>query len=309
VFSERGFALAAAMMVLALLCVLGTSAVQSTTLEVQISSRDRDARAALYLAEAALDEARYYVARGWGKIEPAGPGRVRVTTPTPGPSDFWEGGRYAGFTLMDCSGASFLIQAHTGGFLLEINVGGGDPAPGRFLVFREIPPVGAGETQVVGWDSFSSELRVEDALWATGSAPSAWNGWVLWNASRQGFPVLESGTYPAPATVWLTLPEDPAPGPFRLARNPWAAALAAAQGVPGDQDPATPAWDRSFEDGEGNPAGTARVTAQSVPGEPGRFTLSSIGSGERSRRRVSLTLSRAGLPEQRLGDWKVEDEL
>lgn len=305
--SQRGFALVAAMMVLALLSVLGIAAVQSTTLEVQISARDRDARAALYLAEAGLEEARHYLARGWGKIEYFLSAQVKVLTLPAGPSDSWDDDRYAGFTLVDRSGTGFPIQTHTTAPHPVITLVGGDPAPGRFFVVRQIPDPAA--DPAVTWDAVSAELRVDDPVWVAGTGVARWNGWVVWNAAGRGFPVLSSGVSVAPPFVWLRLSGDPGPGPFRLARNPWADALAAAQGVPGDADGATPAWDRTFADAGGNLLGTARVEARQDPLQPGRFLLSSTGTVDRSRRRVSLALSRAGLPEQRLGDWKVEDAL
>lgn len=305
--SRNGFALVAAMMVLALLSVLGIAAVQSTTLEVQISARDRDARAALYLAEAGLEEARYYLARGWGKIEAVASGQVRVATPVAGSPGSWDGARYAGFTLVDRTGTGFPIQTHTAAPHAVITLAGGDPAPGRFVVVRQIPDPAA--NPAVTWDAGSSALRVDDPVWAAGTAADRWNGWVVWNAARQGFHVRASGASVVPPVVWLELSGDPGPGPFRLARNPWAATLAAGHGAPGDADGATPAWDRTFADGAGNPLGTAQVQATAHPAEPGRYLLSSTGTVDRSRRQVSLTLLRAGLPEQRLGDWRVEDGL
>lgn len=305
--SRNGFALVTALMVLALLSVLGIAAVQSTTLEVQISARDRDARAALYLAEAGLEEARYYLARGWGKLEAVGPGRVRVATPIAGPPDSWDDARYAGFTLVDRTGAAFHIETHTAAPHPVVSVAGGDPAPGRFFVFREVPDPAA--DPAVAWDAAVSALRVDDPVWAAGTAADRWNGWVLWNAARQGFPVLGSGASAVPPSVWLELSGDPGTGPFRLARHPWAAALAAGLGAPGDADGATPAWDRAFADPAGDVLGTARVLAAAHASEPGRYLFSSTGTVDRSRRRVSLTLLRAGLPEQRLGDWRVEDGL
>lgn len=303
--TKGGFALAAAMMVLALLSVLGIAAVQSTTLEVQISAHDRDARAALYVAEAALEEARYYAARGWGKIEPGLPSQVRVATPTAGPADLWDGNRYAGFSLVDAAGATYLVQSHTDGPNAVVTVAAGDPASGRFVVYRGIPNAA---DLAVTWDGGSSELRIQNATWAVGTSAGRWDGWVLWNANGQGFPVLNSGWSGPPETVWLELSGDPAPGPFRLALNPWVAALAAGQRPPGDGNGATPAWDRTFLDAGGNPAGSASVAGTNLG--PGRYQLFSTGvAALQGRRAVSLMVTRAGLPEQRLGDWKVEGEL
>jgi type II secretory pathway pseudopilin PulG len=300
-----GFALAAAMMVLALLSVLAIAATQSTTLETQISAHDRDARSALYVAESALEEARYYVARGWGKIEAYSSGRVRVSTLTPGPADFWHHNRYVGFTLTDAMGASFAIQDHTDVANPVITLTSGDPAPGRFVVYRTIPnPADVAVT----WDAASSELRVQSATWAAGTESHRWNGWVLWNASGDGFTVLESGTTAAPDTVWLTFSGDPGAGPYRLSYNPWVAALAAGQTPPGDDDGTTTAWDRSFVDTSGNPAGNAEVEATGLA-IPGRYQMTSTGHLHNGHRAVSLTVTRAGLPEQRVGDWRVEGEL
>ncbi len=299
--TKGGFALAAAMMVLALLSVLGIAAVQSTTLEVQISAHDRDARAALYVAESALEEARYYAARGWGKIEPGLAGQVRVATPTAGPADLWDGNRYAGFTLVDAAGAAYSIQSHTDGPNAVVTLVAGDPAPGRFLVFRPIPDT---TDPSVSWDG--AKLSVEDPTWSAGSASGRWNGWALWDAAGVGQAVQDSGVSAFPDAVWLQLASAPGPGPFRLALNPWVAALAAGQRPPGDGNGVTSAWDRTFLDAGGNPAGDASVAGTYL--EPGRYRLFSTGNALQARRAVSLIVSRAGLPEQRLGDWKVEGE-
>jgi len=300
-----GFALAAAMMVLALLSVLAIAATQSTTLEVQISAHDRDARVALYVAEAALEEARYYSARGWGKIGAWAAGQVRVTTPTAGPGDFWDDHRYAGFTLVDATGASDTIQDHLDGPNSVVTLVAGTPTPGRFVVFRTIPDK---SDPLVTWDPGTNELQVQDATWFAGTASGRWNGWVLWDAAGDAFHVQSSGTTATPPTVWLVLPAEPGTGPYRLALNPWVAALAAGQTPPGDGDTATAAWDRSFLDAGGNPAGQAEVAATPLAA-PGRYQLLSTGHRHNGHRAVSLTVIRAGLPEQRLGDWKVEGEI
>ncbi|MHB8766738.1 MAG: PilX N-terminal domain-containing pilus assembly protein, partial [Deferrisomatales bacterium] len=133
---DRGFALAAALMVLALLSVLGAAAIQSTTLEVKISAHDRDARAALYLAEAALEEARYQIARSWGGTERHAPNQVRVTAPAPAPAGFWDDQRYVGFTFVGDDGASFSITDHTPGPNPVVTVDAGDPAVGLFTVSK-----------------------------------------------------------------------------------------------------------------------------------------------------------------------------
>ncbi len=135
--AEGGFALAAAMMVLALLSILAMAAVQSTSLEVQISARDRDARAALYAAEAGLEEARYYAARGWGKLVPATPpalpnqASVTVDTALP-PALSWGTDLYAGFTLVDARGQGFAVVANSDAPSPRITVaapGGSPPHP------------------------------------------------------------------------------------------------------------------------------------------------------------------------------------
>jgi len=130
---------------------------------------------------------------------------------------------------------------------------------------------------------------------------------VLWDASGSGFPVEDSGVT-GPDTVWLVLPSEPGTGPYRLALNPWVAALAAGQQPPGDGDAGTAAWDRAFVDAGGNPAGSASVVATPSVANPGQYELLSTGLLANGRRAVSVVLTRAGLPEQRLGDWKVEDE-
>lgn len=300
-----GFALAAAMMVLALLSVLAIAATQSTTLETQISAHDRDARAALYVAEGALEEARYYAARGWGKIESWVPGQVRVTTPIAGPADLWDSSRYAGFTLVDATGVSYTIASHTNGPNAVVTLVAGDPAPGRFVVLRDIPDT---TDPLVTWDAGTQELKVEDATWAVGTVAHRWNGWVLWNVGNQGFKVEDSNATAAPDTVWLRLSGDPGAGPYRLALNPWVDALAKGQHPPGDGDATTAGWDRAFVDAGGNPAGQATVVATEQVA-PGSYELFSTGELEKGHRAVSLTVIRAGLPDQRLGDWKVEGEL
>ncbi len=308
-----GFALAAAMMVLALLSVLAIAATQSTTLETQISAHDRDARAALYVAEAALEEARYYTARGWGKIESHLSNQVHVRTPLSGPVDFWQDNRYAGFALVDAAGAEYEIQEHTDVADPVITLVTGDPARGRFLIYRAIPTP---TDLAVTWDG-TSRLEVQNAAWAAATAPDRWNGWVLWNAAGEGLLVSDSGVSLGPDTVWLELPADPGAGPYRLALNPWVTALAAGQKPPGDGDTTTAAWDRSFTDAGGNPAGSAAVEATELTDPDGHhsgyhlvsYGLVSTSPLHNAQRAVSLTVGRDGLPEQRIGDWKVEGEL
>jgi len=302
---NAGFALAAAMMVLALLSVLAIASTQSTTLETQISAHDRDARAALYVAEGALEEARYYAARGWGKMTGWLPNQVQVATPTAGPADFWDGNRYAGFTLVDATGASFGISSHSDGPNAVVTLVAGDPAPGRFVVLRDIPDT---TDPTVTWDAGAQQLLVEDATWAAGTAAGRWDRWVLWNAANQGFTVRDSGSTVAPDTVWLQLSAAPGAGPYRLALNPWVDALATGQHPPGDGDTTTAGWDRTFLDAGGSPAGQATVEAAALVAA-GRYELFSKGQLHNGHRAVSLAVTWVGLPEQRLGDWKVEGEL
>lgn len=304
--NERGFALAAAIMVLALLSVLGAAAIQSTTLEVKISARDRDARAALYVAEATLEEARYYAARGWGKIVPTGiPGEVVVETVTPTPAGFtWGGNRYRGFTLVDQEGDTFTIAGHDGDPPpdVEITVSGGTPVAGRFFILRR---------NFTGTVT-GSQLDVVDAEWASVTTSDDWNGWLLWNADGDSYMVSDSGSNLATDTVWLRFSTDPGPGPFTLTLNPWLAALAAGNvSLPEDFDSGTTdRWDRQFDDpdnpGEVLGQGYAEVVRTTSGAYRDTYRLSAVGSTGQSTRTVSLRIYRAGSPDQRVADWVIE---
>jgi hypothetical protein len=99
--------------------------------------------------------------------------------------------------------------------------------------------------------------------------------------------------------------------PFTLAYNPWLAALASGAAPDGDAVPGTlTVWDREFRDASNQLLGTASVTAQQTA--PGEYLLQSNGvvpgPGYDSRRRVSLSVLRAGGQNQWVGDWKVEDD-
>ena len=304
---QGGFALAASLMILALLSVLATAAIQSTTLEVKISAHDRDARAAVALAEAALEEARYYAARIWGRLgtptllTPTEAG-VPVKSPLP-PGTPWETDLYRGFTLYDRTGRGFPVNANNADASapsLTVAVSDGVlPAEGRFSLVREIPAADVGGTRV----------SVPDSAWALVSSVDTWKGWVLWDADGSAFEVVASDTDlgTTPARVVLELSAEPGPTPFRLARNPWLGALAAGEAPEGDADPGSAdSWDRAFSDPAGNPLGSAAVRAEVV--EPGIFRLVSTGTAGAGRGRAECRILRAGLPEQRLADWKVGHE-
>ena len=315
--ANRGFALVATMMVLALISVLSAMAIQSATLEVQISAHDRDARAALYVAEAALDEARYYASRGWGKVSPAAfsPPQAEldlaiVTAFPPGFS--LTDDRYIGFTLVDTAGRAFTINdndATTPSVTVDtsgVTAAASGPSPGRFLLVRE----GISGT----WDDGVKELTVADPVWAsaTGLTPDVWRDWVLWDAASppNAYPVTASNVTVANEVV-LTVPSLPsaaALGTFRLAYHPWLAALATGTVPEGDTDGTNgPVWDRVFVDGGGAELGRAGVEAQPVAGEPGSYTLTSQGGVGTRRHTVRLTVFRAGTPTQGTGDWVIDD--
>lgn len=297
--ARRGFALAATLMILALLSVLGAAAVQSLTVETRISAHDRDARVALYLAGTALGEARYYASRGWGKIRGLGGGQAVVETPLP-PGLRWEADSYAGFTLYDRRGRAFPVLAHTGGAppVLTLAAGADAPADGRFTLVRHVP-----DTAV--WAA--PHLTVDDDAWAARSPLDAWAGWTLWNAEGQAVRVTASSTAPAALgaglAVRLTLTGDPGAGPFRLAHHPWLRDLAAGAALPGDEDPAADGWSRAFDLPPRHEVGSATVAA--VVEGPGRYALTAVGVWGASLRAVRLRVTGAGLPEQHAADWAV----
>ncbi len=305
---RNGFALAAAMMVLALLSVLGAAAIQSTTLEVKISAHDRDARTALYVAQAALEEARYYAARSWGKVSAPtlvtpGTATVSVTTPL-APGLAWGSGLYAGFTLVDRLGTRYPVLDNGGTAspsLLLDTAGRPDPAAGPFVLVREIPPANT------TWDG--ARLVVADTPWATVSSVDTWAGWTLWNGDGDAFPVSASAVdlVATPAEVELSVPADPSPGPYTLTINPWVAALAGGLALPGDADADPAAWDRTFSDAGGAPLGTASVTAVSTA--PGAYRITATGTTGTDWGRVEMQVKRAGWRSQTVGDWKVADEI
>ncbi len=304
---QGGFALAASLMILALLSVLATAAIQSTTLEVKISAHDRDARVAVALAEAALEEARYYAARIWGRL-----GTPAPTTPTEAdvpvesslpPGTPWETDLYRGFTLYDRTGRGFPVNANNADAAapsLTVAVSDGVlPSEGRFSLVREIPAA----------DVTGTRVSVPDTSWALVSSRDTWEGWVLWDADGNAYDVVASDTDfgTTPARVVLDLSAEPGPLPYRLSRNPWLGALASGEAPEGDADPGSAeTWDRAFSVSSGNPLGSAAVRAQAV--EPGVFRLVSTGAAGTGRGRAECRILRAGLPEQRLADWKVGHE-
>ena len=300
--NRRGFALVAAMMILALLSILGVAAIQSATLETQISARDRDARLALYLAQSALEEARYYAARGWGKVEAYGTGQVRVATPSL-PGLDWSDSRYQACLLQDSQGERFPVASYTTGANPVLTVTGGTPAPGRFLLFR---------------DSFTgtwsgSRLDVADAGWAAVSGVNTWAGWTLWDTGTtppSRYKVASSDTTLAPAAVRLTMSTAPTSptGPFLLSLNPWVSALVAGSALPGDADTSTAsAWDRVFYSDTGAELGRGSVTARLITSGAykGAHELEAAGRVDASQREATLHVYFAGLPDQRIRDWEV----
>ena len=311
--ANRGFALAATMMVLALISVLGAMAIQSATLEVQISAHDRDARAALYVAEAALDEARYYVSRGWGKVTPGSfsppQAQLDLTIDTAFPPGFaLVDSRYVGFTLVDTAGRSFpvLDNSATAVTVDTSAVASPDAAPaaGRFLLVRE---------GISGlWDG-TDTLTVADAPWASASSSDTWAGWVLWDDASppNAYPVTASGVTLSDevelTAATLSGSSGATLGPFRLAYHPWLAALEdGSTALGGDDDTAsTDVWDRVFLDSGGNELGRAGVRA--VGTDPGSYTLISRGGVGNRHQTVRLTVLRAGSPTQGTGDWVIED--
>jgi type II secretory pathway pseudopilin PulG len=303
--NRQGFALVAAMMILALLSILGVAAIQSATLETQISARDRDARLALYLAQSALEEARYYAARGWGKLEAYGTLQVRVATP-PLPGLDWSDNRYQGLTLVDSRGDYYPVSNYTSGANPVITVTGGTtPAVGRFLLFRD--------SFTGAWSG--NRLNVPDAAWAAVSGVDTWRGWLLWDMGAtppKQHNVTNSDTdiTTTPATVLLTVTPAPSSpvGPYLLSVNPWVSAMAAGSPLPGDADAATPsAWDRVFFADTGAELGRGSVTARLISSGAysGAYELESVGRVDPSQREATLHVYYAGLPDQRIRDWEV----
>jgi type II secretory pathway pseudopilin PulG len=296
---RKGFALAATLMVLAVISLLGTVSLQSAAVETQLSARDRDARQALCVAQAGLEEARSCASRGWGKIKPAGSHGVTVVTPPP-PGLSWSDGRYAGFTLIDEAGAAYPVAAHTDAPSPTIRLDGGTPVEGRFFLVRSGFPG--------TWSS--GRLAVADDRWALASGVDTWAGWLLWNGAGEPRVVAGSDTHfpvGAPGEVRLRLASDPGPGPYTLSLHPWLAALASRKSsLPGDFDaPGTPdRWDRVFTAG-GKTEGCASVTGtwSATGAYAGTYQLTAVATVGRISSRASLRVYRPGRPDQRVGDW------
>ncbi len=302
--SRGGFALAATMMLLAILSVLGAAALQSTTLEVQISAWDRDARTAAYVAEAGLEEARYYVARGWGKLgsaSSAGPGAVEVSVPTPIlPAVPWDSGSclYTGFTLYDASATAYTVQdcsGQRGAARFRLAVAVGTPAEGRFFLVREIPAATVSGTA----------LEVPAPDWAVASSPGTWDGWVVWDGGDRAYRVVASDRDSVAGTVILRLDASPGPGPYRMGRHPWIASLASGAAPPGDAALASAdTWDRDFPVA----GGTGRASVRAEASGPGEYRVVSPGLVGRSRGLAQMVVRRTGLPEQAVTSWRVGHE-
>lgn len=297
---QHGFALVAALMLLALLSVLSATALQSASVETQLSAGDRDSRLALYLAQASLREARYYAARGWGKMAAWGVNQVVVNTP-PAPGLAWDTDLYRDFTLIDGTGAAFRLLSHSGTPLsptLTVDTAAGSPVSGRFLLQRDIP--------AATWSA--PYLVVEDDGWAGRSPADAWKNWTLWSGSGEGLQVAGSSVCPAASGVGLALrlklSREPATGPWVLSLNPWLRALAAGTpGLPGDADAGAPGWDRAFAGSGGAALGTGSVTASQETA--GSYLLTATGRAGRRQRQMVARIVRAGRADQRFGDWAV----
>ncbi|WP_025321363.1 pilus assembly PilX N-terminal domain-containing protein [Deferrisoma camini] len=302
--SREGFALATTMMLLAILSMLGAAAIQSTTLEVQISARDRDARTAAYVAEAGLEEARYYVARGWGKLgaaTAAAPGAVEVPALTPIlPAVPWDSVSclYTGFTLYDASATAYAVQdcsGPRGAARFRLAAAAGTPAAGRFFLVREIPAATVSGT----------DLEVTDPAWAVVSPPGTWDGWVVWDADDRAYRVVTSDRNSVAGTVILRLDAAPGSGPYRMGRHPWIASLAAGTAPPGDADSSSAdTWDRDFPVS----GGTGRASVRAEAGGPGEYRVVSPSLVGRSRGLAQMVVRRTGLPEQAVTSWRVGHE-
>ncbi|GAB4280448.1 MAG: hypothetical protein Kow0092_36070 [Deferrisomatales bacterium] len=314
--SREGFALAASILFLALLSVLGAAAIQSTTLETKISAHDRDARLALYLAEAALEEARYYAARGWGKIAPPAswaPGTpywVEVTTPLPDDGSLvpTAADAYRHFLLADRTGQTFNVLHSAGpsgaspSMRLELQVSPGGPFPeaGRFTLLGRIAVGGFGPTvnRRGQWEPSGASpgtLRVLDAddTWYNVCAASGldWTGWTLWDNGGEVWAVSATSCAPSYVDLQLTPIAGPAGAPptlpAQLVRNPWLTWLAAATAAaPGDDDASTAdVWDRVYREGAGETARViGRALVSATPGSaaagappPGGWRLTATG--------------------------------
>ena len=303
--NRKGFALAAALMILALLSVLGAAAIQSTTVEVQLSAHDRDSRAALYAAQGALAEARYYAARGWGKVSRQGVNDALLETPLP-PGLAWEADLYRDFTLVDRLGESFPVLSHTDDLappVLTLAVGAAPLTEGRFVLTRTVPEAST------EWRAADLDLAINDNAWALQSPANCWQGWTLWNAAGTAFAVASSASGPATVgggqALLLRLASDPRPGPYTLSLNPWLRALAAGLALPGDADAGTAPWDREFSFDPARPGelGTAAVTAAAEGA--GTYRVTAAGTLGASSAVASLRVRRAGLPDQTTRDWTV----
>jgi len=311
--NNSGIALPSAIMFLALMSVLGAAAIEFATLEVKISARDRDAKEALYIAEAALDEYKHYIARGWGEIGETGTSTVSIIT-SPLPFAF-DADNYIGFTLIDKNLAGHTIEGKTS-TPNEIDLADSAP-PGNFWIVKEIPAIGA----TVKWDAGPWRLEIFDAAWFLIPDPAQWSNWTLVNLSGgQKFDVLSSGsltdyTVTPPDGIYLVTKTYPGSGPFILAYHPWLPALAngTSNNYPGDFDvsPGSEAeWNRSYALAPATNV-EAIVTAQLLG--DGVYSLTSWSFMGLNQRGVSCRVYNSGAvhplltasARQKISDWKV----
>jgi hypothetical protein len=201
--------LVAALLVMAMLSLLGIAGLATSTLEVKIAGHDRDAKQAFYLAEAGLLRAQYEIVRGSGQGTGGGPAGGPYTfawDAEPSVVGGWAADKWVNFVLVDGRGVECTILAHASGGSFDITqcLGPLQPAAGRASLYYRNNGVALSAAGVAGPNSMS----VAGATWAL----DVWGGFRLRDSGGALYEITGN------TADTLDVTGNPANGSFQILR-------------------------------------------------------------------------------------------
>lgn len=236
---QSGMVLVAALMVMALLCILAAASISTSTLEVKISANDRNIKQAFYLCEAGIDKARYEIVKGWGLGTGGTTGSDHTFTFTPatmpaavqGPGVIGWGsaGKWVNFTLVDNRGLIYPVTGSDASYGLTLSANPlGQPADGRaHLYYGNTGLFFQGSGTPTGT---ALELRFSGMNWAVNSL----RGYYVIDVASPG--TVVDGVISNTADTLTLHTVTPAAGTYRLySAWPGVGSLSVAPGIPNSQ--------------------------------------------------------------------------
>lgn len=201
--------LVAALLVMAMLSLLGIAGLATSTLEVKIAGHDRDAKQAFYLAEAGLLRAQYEIVRGAGQGVGGGPAGGPYTfawDAEPSVVGGWAADKWVNFALVDGRGVECTILAHASGGSFDVTqcLGPLQPAAGRASLYYRNNAVAFSAVGAAG----AGAMTVSGAGWG----PDIWGGYVLRDSAGALFGITGN------TADTLDLAGTPANGNFQILR-------------------------------------------------------------------------------------------